>query len=514
MKDFSECSCSGRSLGRMLRPAILGMLAGAPVHGYVLLQRLEQLSLYEDGPPDAGGVYRMLKSMQDEGLVDSSWETGESGPAKKRYKLTPTGRACLAEWRDTLRCYGKQIDELVEVIGDAMEDIANETGNSAGERAQNTPKPAGPADRAAGPVKLIIVGGFLGSGKTTLLWEAARRLTERGKRLGLITNDQAPDLVDTGILFQQGLDVREVAGSCFCCNFEGLIEAAESLRHEVGADVLIAEPVGSCTDLSATILQPLKDRFRNEFELAPLSVLADPVRMGNVLLGKGKMHHSAAYILRKQVEEADLILLNKADLLPDRALNKLCGLVEQEFPEADLRTVSALTGQGVDEWLDHVMSTSRSGGRVVSVDYNIYAEGEAVLGWLNAEVHLAPAGCCADWPALARQLLERLHARCRRADAAIGHIKLLLTADGESLVGNLTSLEEDISLRGELNSPRSKARLVLNARVEMPPEDLREMALAELKKVAGERVSVEVAGLQCLRPGRPEPTHRYGQVVD
>ena len=65
-------------------------------------------------------------------------------------------------------------------------------------------------------VRMILVGGFLGAGKTTLLVRAARRLVEQGKRVGLITNDQAANLVDTGILRQDGLDVGEVAGGCFC----------------------------------------------------------------------------------------------------------------------------------------------------------------------------------------------------------------------------------------------------------------------------------------------------------
>jgi len=106
---------------------------------------------------------------------------------------------------------------------------------------------------------ILFVGGFLGAGKTTLLWRAADVLMKRGMRVGLITNDQAPDLVDTKWLAEKGLNVREVAGSCFCCNFAGLIYAAEKLLA-AEARVLLAEPVGSCTDLSATILQPLQDR--------------------------------------------------------------------------------------------------------------------------------------------------------------------------------------------------------------------------------------------------------------
>ena len=58
--------------------------------------------------------------------------------------------------------------------------------------------------------KLIITGGFLGAGKTTLIWEVAQRLMSQGLRVGLITNDQAPELVDSRLLKQADLKVAEV----------------------------------------------------------------------------------------------------------------------------------------------------------------------------------------------------------------------------------------------------------------------------------------------------------------
>lgn len=363
-------------------------------------------------------------------------------------------------------------------------------------------------------VRLLMVGGFLGAGKTTLLWEAALRLTDRGMRVGLITNDQAPDLVDTGILVGRGLDVREVAGSCFCCNFDGLIGAAETLRNDIGADVLIAEPVGSCTDLSATIIQPLKDNFRQEFVLSPLSVLVDPVRLGNFLLGRSRMHRSAAYILEKQLEEADLIVLNKIDLLPRDALDKLHSFVSERFPGMPVAGISALNGTGVDDWLDDMLASDTAGGHVVEVDYDIYAEGEAVLGWVNADVRLSPANCCADWRGFASDLLGGIQQQCCRRGAEIGHVKLLLTTGDGELTGSFTQLHEAVSLRGDVDCPRADARLILNARVEMPADDLRQLVLAQLAHAARSKISYEVADLQCLTPGRPQPTHRYDAVVD
>lgn len=363
-------------------------------------------------------------------------------------------------------------------------------------------------------VRLVLVGGFLGAGKTTLLWEAARRLMSRGKRVGLITNDQAPDLVDTELLLAQGLEVREVAGSCFCCNFQGLLDAAHSAQGRLGVDVLIAEPVGSCTDLSATILQPLKERYSDEFILAPLSVVVDPERISD---GEGNrrhgLHPSAAYIFDKQLEEADLVVVSKVDLLAPEDRRRILGEIEAECPDRPVRLVSGISGEGIEEWLAAVLESTRSGSRIASVDYDTYAEGEAVLGWLNAAATLTSARSGLDWRAFARDLLEGLKDAFRTRAAPVGHVKLFLTSPQGSLVGNLTSTHGNPSLRADIGGSSAETRLVINARVEMDPEDLEAVVRRTLDRVGGEAVRVEFQEVRALRPGRPRPTHRYSTVV-
>jgi len=275
-------------------------------------------------------------------------------------------------------------------------------------------------------MQLVFVGGFLGAGKTTLLWRAAELLMKRGKRVGLITNDQAPDLVDTKWLTEKGLSVREVAGSCFCCNFFAVIEAAENLRS-LDVDVLIGEPVGSCADLSATILQPFKDKFRDRFALSPLSVLADPLRLKAILSDNADtLHPNAAYIFRKQLEEADLVVINKMDLVPPAEKARLEELMATHFPRATVRYVSARTGEGLESWLDEVLSAQAADTRILDIDYDVYAEGEAVLGWLNAEVQLSAASDRVEWRAFCSDLLASLHTtfrekRARRSREAVAH---------------------------------------------------------------------------------------------
>lgn len=115
--DFDQCACSGKTLGRLVQPAVMALLADEPLHGYLLVQRLAELEMFRCQPPDPTGVYRTLRSMEEDGLVRSAWDFGDSGPAKRRFELTAEGRACLARWTQTLDQYARAITDLLGVIG-------------------------------------------------------------------------------------------------------------------------------------------------------------------------------------------------------------------------------------------------------------------------------------------------------------------------------------------------------------------------------------------------------------
>src|SRR5271156_2579736 len=121
-----------------------------------------------------------------------------------------------------------------------------------------------------------MVGGFLGAGKTTTLSRLARFYTGRGQKVGLVTNDQAQNLVDTNSLRAQGFAVEEVPGACFCCKFDELVGKVGELEAHERPEIILAEPVGSCTDLVATVIQPLRDLHKTRFQVAPYPVLFKP----------------------------------------------------------------------------------------------------------------------------------------------------------------------------------------------------------------------------------------------
>src|SRR3954466_3905706 len=147
-------------------------------------------------------------------------------------------------------------------------------------------------------VRFVMVGGFLGAGKTTTLARLARLYRSQGKRVGVVTNDQAHDLVDTNTFRGQGIAVEEVPGACFCCRFDDLVGKVGALEQGRRPDLILAEPVGSCTDLAATVIQPLRDLYGQRFDVAPYAVLFKPSHGLKILRGAGGAGFSpkAAYI--------------------------------------------------------------------------------------------------------------------------------------------------------------------------------------------------------------------------
>ncbi len=94
-------------------------------------------------------------------------------------------------------------------------------------------------------------------------------------------------------------------------------------------DIILAEAVGSCTDLAATVYEPLQRFHASEFVLAPLSVFVEPDRIREMLGSASQFEESVRYLFEKQLEEAELIILNKTDLLRPAEAADLRARVQQ-----------------------------------------------------------------------------------------------------------------------------------------------------------------------------------------
>ena len=356
--------------------------------------------------------------------------------------------------------------------------------------------------------KLIFVGGFLGAGKTTLLFEITKILKEREIKVGLITNDQADDLADTALLSHTFVKVAEVSGSCFCCDFKGLRKAMDSLSKDLRPDIIIAEPVGSCTDLSATLINPIKEMMKSEVSVGPLTVLADPGRLKNILDGTGDLHPSAVYIIKKQLEESDLIAITKTDSFSAEEIKDLEGRVRKNFPECKIMTISSKNGEGVREWLDYVLGSEDAGKHIVDIDYDKYAEGEAVLGWLNCSATLTGNGT--NWDEFTLNFMKDFALRLEAKKSPVGHVKMMVENGDQYISANLTGGTETLSYRWSAGSGNS-ADMILNARVEISPEELEKLFMNSINAITNNNIKVKIRRLRCISPGYPNPTYRYSK---
>lgn len=361
--------------------------------------------------------------------------------------------------------------------------------------------------------KLILVGGFLGAGKTTLLAATAKLLQSQKKRVGLITNDLAKGLVDTHILYANNTNVQEIAGSCFCCDFDGLMEAALYLRNTEGCEIIVAEPVGSCTDLSATLMQPIKSYYKSCFELMPLSVLVDPRRLKDTLKSKKNTQEGSGYIYLKQLEEADHLVINKIDLLDDIQRKTLEELLQDKFPDYPVHYISALKEKGVNNWVKALYVDVNVGARIAKVDYDLYAEGEALMGWYNATFIVTHADdFLIPWAEFNFKFLQLLQQTFQYETIAIGHLKTFLKSGPSHLSANLTGTDREISIQGAPFSSTS-ARLVVNIRAEATPDLLKEIMEDVVNAYSEHHIQFETIALKHLSPGRPMPTHRHTKIA-
>jgi Ni2+-binding GTPase involved in maturation of urease and hydrogenase len=370
---------------------------------------------------------------------------------------------------------------------------------------------------ADGRARYVMIGGFLGAGKTTSILRLAEWLTERGLRVGLITNDQGGGLVDTALAAAHRMPVEEIVGGCFCCRFTSLVEAAEALVQENAPDVLVAEPVGSCTDLVATVTLPLEQIYGERFVVAPMSVVVDPLRAERVLgLAEARLSEHVGYIYRKQLEEAEIIVVNKCDLVDAPRRERLRAALAAVNPRAEILECSARDGSGLEPWFGRLLAGTTAAAAIAEIDYDRYALGESLLGWLNAEIRIGAADADEfDGNTLLAAILADIRGRLAADGREIAHLKGTLSVEGdpyELAAANIVRSADAAVASHRLAEPVDVGRLLVNLRAEADPAELERAVRAAVTACVAGRPH-EILHLEHFRPGRPVPTHRIAARV-
>jgi len=366
-------------------------------------------------------------------------------------------------------------------------------------------------------VKLAAIGGFLGSGKTTLMLELGKKLaSDRGKIVAMVTNDQGEVLVDTNIIRDYGFAVTEVVGGCFCCKFPDFITHIREMVQEVKPDVILAESVGSCTDLLATVYAPLRQYYKEEFSLSPFTVLID----ATTILTFDKKHNLTSprthtgSLYSWQIKEGDMLAINKTDLVSKADLQIIENLLRKLNGEAEIIQISAKTGYNMDKLLKILMDGEHKPRPTITkkIDYDTYASAEAELGWFNGIYKIY-----SDQPLkvdmLMKDLLREINKRVEDRKGMVVHAKARFsTKKGSakiSLVGGTILPDEFIDITGKVPSPSKDIDVILNIRAAIDPAVLTNIVKASLEAITSKyNACYGDWTARSFRPGYPKPYYR------
>jgi G3E family GTPase len=353
-------------------------------------------------------------------------------------------------------------------------------------------------------MKLILTGGFLGSGKTTAIQQACKLLLKENKRVAVITNDQGEELVDSKFIESSFIPVKEVTKGCFCCNYNALLKNIYYFNEQINPQIIFAESVGSCTDLIATVAKPLAEMHP---QLAVnISVFVDAYFLHSLVKGTASfIHDSVRYIFKKQMEEADILILNKIDLLDEEQLKEVKQIIQQDYPAKKTLLQNSLNDIDVQQWLNCFNKENATERKLLDIDYEIYGEGEAKLAWLDAVIQVKTKKMAALKAALL--FTEIMYKKMKERELTIGHLKYLID-DGEQFYKisyTTTSMQEDLLF----NSTSLNASVVINARVQTKPETLEQIFYAAVDETALQTNSnFQIQSLSSFKPGFPKPTYR------
>lgn len=334
--------------------------------------------------------------------------------------------------------------------------------------------------------KFAVFSGFLGAGKTTAMMALTRLFNTGGAKAWMISNDLGgKGLADYRYSAASGCAARELTGKCICYQTENLADTLRGL-FDGGAELVISDIPGFGVGALEHVYHTLRRDYPDAWELAPFTVITERRRLLQLMGAGGTLPEEMDYILRAQLREADLIVLNKCDLLTEEERTECMGFLGRLLPKTPVLAVSALTGQGM-EALARALTEGTAALKRPDIGYG-GAAFSAAMGKLSEYYGQYYVRVCCDTfdpdayvTALGAAAGKALGERGRE----IPHLKILgQREDGRFVKGDLLGADRPVQLTSPLDEPCVDLAVTVNASAVAPADELQEAVGGAVRRVS------------------------------
>jgi hypothetical protein len=264
--------------------------------------------------------------------------------------------------------------------------------------------------------------------------------------------------------------VTEIASGCICYQMDNVVDQLRHLRDREGANFIMSDIPGCGVGALDHVYHTLAANNADEFTLAPFTVIVDPERLRMIMPEHADIHlpEELVYLLKLQLEEADLVVLNKCDLLSDDDRARYVDFLHTAVPDVPVMTISAKTGEGVPE-LATFVAEGVSALKNFSVRYDSkFDAAMEVLTWYNRRAYIKTLdGEPADMNAVVDDLIEEIRLGLIERKRNVPHLKVFATDandEGDFNKASLIGVDYDIEYERRFEQPHSAIRLIVNAR--------------------------------------------------
>ncbi len=186
---------------------------------------------------------------------------------------------------------------------------------------------------------ICLISGFLGSGKTTLMIDLGVRLGKKGKRVAIIVNEVGEVGVDGALIDAYGLNSVELTEGCICCSLSGSLQnTLRVVANDYKADIIFIEPTGIALPSKINgIIRTSMVEHESKLGICVVDAFRAP-----------RIYQEAELFFRRQIEDVDLVAVNKMELVSPEQLAEVEELVGRLNPKAIVLKMSAKEDRGVE----------------------------------------------------------------------------------------------------------------------------------------------------------------------